>query len=262
MEQFNKERMILNMKKLTLILGMIACILCLSACGSQTETVNSSEQKLTQEEALAYGDQLVEDINAIVQGNMEAQFAQDEVITAAFDSWKAAQADMGSYQNIISHEADISEDSTVITVNVSGTLRNAEVEILLDKDLMLSSVTTNVQYSFGELMVKALMNTAIGMGTVFVVLILISIIISAFVFIPRIQASFSKKGNQPEEVKKEAAVSSAPAPAVVEEEDLSDDLELVAVIAAAIAASEGASSTDGFVVRSIRRAGTNKWQRA
>ena len=127
---------------------------------------------------------------------------------------------------------------------------------------MLSSVTTNVQYSFGELMVKALMNTAIGMGTVFVVLILISIIISAFVFIPRIQASFSKKGNQPEEVKKEAAVSSAPAPAVVEEEDLSDDLELVAVIAAAIAASEGASSTDGFVVRSIRRAGTNKWQRA
>ena len=65
------------MKKLTLILGMIACILCLSACGSQTETANSSEQKLTQEEALAYGDQLVEDINAIVQGNMEAQFAQE-----------------------------------------------------------------------------------------------------------------------------------------------------------------------------------------
>ena len=32
-----------------------------------------------------------------------------------------------------------------------------------------------------------------------------------------------------------------------------DDLELIAVIAAAIAASEGASSTDGYVVRSIRR---------
>ena len=45
-------------------------------------------------------------------------------------------------------------------------------------------------------------------------------------------------------------------------EELSDDLELVAVIAAAIAASEGAASTDGFVVRSIKRASTNKWQRA
>lgn len=47
---------------------------------------------------------------------------------------------------------------------------------------------------------------------------------------------------------------------IVENEELSDDCELVAVIAAAIAASQGASSTDGFVVRSIRRAG-NKWQR-
>ena len=36
-------------------------------------------------------------------------------------------------------------------------------------------------------------------------------------------------------------------------EDLSDDLELVAVIAAAIAAYEGSASTDGFVVRTIRR---------
>ena len=47
---------------------------------------------------------------------------------------------------------------------------------------------------------------------------------------------------------------------IVENEELSDDLELVAVISAAIAASEGAASTDGFVVRSIRRA--SKWQRA
>ena len=51
-----------------------------------------------------------------------------------------------------------------------------------------------------------------------------------------------------------AVPATVSAPAVVEEtEDLSDDLELVAVIAAAIAASEGAESTDGFVVRTIRR---------
>ena len=43
---------------------------------------------------------------------------------------------------------------------------------------------------------------------------------------------------------------------------LTDDAELIAVIAAAIAASEGAASTDGFVVRSIKRANKNKWQRA
>ena len=37
-----------------------------------------------------------------------------------------------------------------------------------------------------------------------------------------------------------------------EEENVEDDLELIAVITAAIAASEG-TSTDGLVVRSIRK---------
>ena len=94
------------------------------------------------------------------------------------------------------------------------------------------------------------------------VLILISVIISGFVYIPKIQASFGGK-KKTAETTQEAPKAAAPAAPVVEsEEELSDDLELVAVIAAAIAASEGAASTDGFVVRSIRRANTNKWQRA
>ena len=46
----------------------------------------------------------------------------------------------------------------------------------------------------------------------------------------------------------------------VQEEDLTDDLELVAVISAAIAASEG-TSTDGFVVRSIKKRRKNsQWK--
>ncbi len=59
------------------------------------------------------------------------------------------------------------------------------------------------------------------------------------------------------------AASAAPvtvaAPAV--EEELVDDLELVAVITAAIAAATG-SSADGLVVRSIKRAPGAKWKRA
>ena len=59
---------------------------------------------------------------------------------------------------------------------------------------------------------------------------------------------------------------SAPAAAPVaapaaEEEELVDDLELVAVITAAIAASTN-SSTDSLVVRSIKRAPGAKWKRA
>ena len=249
------------MKKILLVLGMITCILGLTAGGSNAdETV--ADDRITEEDAILYADNLVESINAVVQAGMEEQYAGDEVLAAAFASWKAAQEDMGSYQAIMEdHEVEISEKSTIISVMVDGSIRDAQVEIILDKNLELTSVTTNVQYSFGELMQKALLNTVIGMGTVFVVLILISVIISAFVLIPKIQSAFSRKGKEVQEEKREPVVSAAPATAEAEE-DLTDDLELVAVIAAAIAASEGAASTDGFVVRSIRRANTNKWQRA
>ena len=104
--------------------------------------------------------------------------------------------------------------------------------------------------SLGELMSKAALNTLIGMGTVFVVLILISALISAFRIIPVLQDKFRKK---PEE-KVETAPKAEEAAIEEEAADETDDCELVAVIAAAIAASEGAASTDGFVVRSIRRA--------
>ena len=78
------------------------------------------------------------------------------------------------------------------------------------------------------------------------------LIISCFTYIPKIQAAFTKK--QPQEEKKESATAVDQTIAqIVEKEELFDDLELVAVIAAAVAAYEGAASTDGFVVRSIRR---------
>jgi hypothetical protein len=44
---------------------------------------------------------------------------------------------------------------------------------------------------------------------------------------------------------------------IAEQEELTNDAELVAVIAAAIAAYEGSGGTDGFVVRSIRKRKTN-----
>ena len=110
----------------------------------------------------------------------------------------------------------------------------------------------------GERMEKAALNTLIGMGTVFIVLIIIIGVISLFKFIPMIQDRLAKKnaGNV-----QESGVSAATQMSNVQEEtDVSDDLELVAVIAAAIAASEGAASADGFVVRSIRK--VNKARRA
>ena len=101
----------------------------------------------------------------------------------------------------------------------------------------------------------ALVHTLLGMGTVFVILIMISFIISMFKFIPVIQEKFSKKKNEPQP----AVVPAAPVVEdVVEDED--DEYEIVAVITAAVAAAMGTTNTDGFVVRSIRRKDGNHWK--
>jgi Na+-transporting methylmalonyl-CoA/oxaloacetate decarboxylase gamma subunit len=101
--------------------------------------------------------------------------------------------------------------------------------------------------SLGDKVSQALSNTLMGMGTVFTVLILISLIISCFIFIPKLTEALEKRKTVTEE-----PVLAEERTQPVAEEKVSDDYELIAVIAAAIAASEN-TSTDSFVVRSIRR---------
>ena len=115
----------------------------------------------------------------------------------------------------------------------------------------------NINYTMGEKMEQAGLNTLMGLGIVFLMLIFLSFLISQFKHISNLTEKKDSKSAAP------AAPAPAPAPAEEEqEEELADDGELVAVIAAAIAAYEGSTSTDGFVVRSIKRSKTNKWKRA
>lgn len=122
-------------------------------------------------------------------------------------------------------------------------------------------------YTKSELMKQAGMNTLIGMGTVFVVLIFISFIISLFKFLPALFAKKPKITEVKEEKKentsaKPAVSASETVQAANTDEDLINDAELVAVITAAIYAASGsgsslyagAESKDKLIVRSIRRA--------
>ena len=232
------------MKKLLAILGMVTCMAGLTACGqTATET-----QLLPETQAIEEGKYIVESLNQMYLQGVTENDVEDAVAAASLKSWIAAQEEMGDYVGVLETSADISADEAVISIVVDGTSHDATVEIVVDKDLNLTSVTTTVIKTLGEMMINAALNTLIGMGTVFVVLILISLLISLFGIIPKIQASMSKK----KENVQEKAVDNAVAQ-IIENEEQSDNLELVAVIAAAIAASEGAASTDGYVVRSIRR---------
>lgn len=108
----------------------------------------------------------------------------------------------------------------------------------------------------GDKMVRAGMNTLMGMGTVFVVLIFIAFLISRFKYISRLENWFRNRKTKSEPA---AAAIAAEEPAAAEEEaDETDDLALVAVITAALAASLE-TSPDKLIVRSIRRKNTNRW---
>lgn len=104
-------------------------------------------------------------------------------------------------------------------------------------------------------------NTVICLVVVFAVLIFISFLISLFKYIPKLEAALSKKDKKTELAENAVVNTVSQIEVKEEEEELSDDLELVAVITAAIAASAG-TSTDGFVVRSIRRSNNSKWAKA
>lgn len=125
----------------------------------------------------------------------------------------------------------------------------------------VTAMAAEEKRSFGETMQYALLNTVMGISIVFVVLLLISWIIGLFKYIGKIEAKLAAKKNKTAE----PAKVETPAAAVAEEE-LSDDLELVAVITAAIHAYEEAQGNnipaDGLVVRSIRKVNKAKWQNA
>ena len=105
------------------------------------------------------------------------------------------------------------------------------------------------------------MNTLMGLGTVFVVLIFLSFVISLLKYIPGWVDSIGKKKQAPQDTQERKTEVLLSEPEDLTEkltEDVSDDTELIAVIAAAIAAAEG-TSTDGFQVRTIRKVKRKKW---
>lgn len=254
----------------------MACVLGLTACGSKERvddelSANLGESSIAVLENVYNGldDESAADLEREGAEGVEYVFenyfgmkVEGNGMISAFDSYLMATKEIGNLVSVNNYTAeyDTSGDKIIVTVNCSFEKKDADVEFIYKRDLYhtLTSSATNIDYTFGEKMGKAGLNTLMGMGTVFAVLILIFGIISLFNFIPKIEAAFKKKDAQPATTSVDNAISQ-----IVESEELSDDLELVAVISAAIAAYEGSASTDGYVVRSIRRVSNgSKWQKA
>jgi sodium pump decarboxylase gamma subunit len=183
---------------------------------------------------------------------------QDQMDDETLALYKGYAKQKKKYQGIkkkLKTEFTITTDSATVTETVvcdSGD--KLLISVSFDEDGNIQTDDSG-NYSFKfesyktlkQKMAKAGINTIMSMAIVFCVLIFISLIISCFKFI----GVFGKKKAASQN--SAAPVASVPASAPKESANLTDDLELVAVITAAIAASQGADSTDGLVVRSIIR---------
>ena len=237
-------------KKISLLLCLIFAVLTLSACGGDPKTEDyygltySDLQSVAEANASMLAASSADELTmAVTSGQL------DELSAKMLTGWIASTDGLGAFLGL--DELVVAKANGTVTVDQYVNFEGRQVVLSFvwgydyaEEQLIIEDVTVDLVYTLGEKMEKAALNTLMGMGTVFVVLILISLIISCFRFIGNLE-NLGKKKEAP-------VVAPTPAPVVVEESPLTDDLELVAVITAAIAASEG-TSTDSFVVRSIHR---------
>ena len=237
-------------------------VLSFTGCAKTEEPVEYDETTIGQmidfliQYSESVDDASLEEWNNLSEYSQNYQFMQSglrftpESFSSAIDSWKAGVEECGAYVGHGDFNYEATAEGLEVSTHVEYEEREAEVVFEFDEKLYLESVNVNAEFTTAEILKKAGLNTLLGMGTVFEVLIFISIVISLFKFIPSSGGS-KKAAAQP-------APAKAPLAPVVEEVEETDDLELIAVISAAIAAAEG-TSTDGFIVRSIRRRPANRW---
>lgn len=245
-----------KLKSLLAMICVLALTLTMSVCAFAADEVTDDEVANYKSAA----ETLISQIAGFSDEEIETYLAQNDAFTTAtMESWKGVKDELGAYSSIVSQ--NVEKDGDVVTISTVAQFEKAKADVVLMLDLgqqMYTSMTYSVQYSLAANMQRAGMNTLMGIGIVFLMLLFLSFVIGLFKYIEKFQNVGKKKAA--EEAPK---AEEAPAPAIAQseaaDEDFADDLELVAVISAAIAAYENTSG-DSFVVRSIKK--SNKWHRA
>lgn len=313
-----------KMKRVMLVLCMAICLLSLSACAKKdtSKQVPKAAATLMARGAEGYLKEFDSLSDEQIDAKIKRSRKQDnKVLYDAYQSWKTSKKDLGGLVKILSEDVvRVGEDSYKIHVRASYEKRKLDFYLTAveedNGDDSTAAVITTLKptelvfspvFTTGEKLEKAALNTVMGMGTVFVVLIFISFIISRFKSISAWEAKMHGGKNQiieaaPDKVPAPAVQPSAPAPVMAAvpasppvqsapelspapvlppapgslyapasgfmtegsggaENHPADDMELVAVITAAISAASGVPA-EGLVVRSIRRRPASKWKNA
>lgn len=253
---------------------LLICVpLCAQAAGKDGEltAMEAAEQGTVtdadRESLEAYAEESIKMITSMTDEEIGERLNPSTILVTqskkaleSVQSWSDAKDELGAFVEAKEHVITVTDDSITIESSCEFEKGSGVVTTTLDrKDEPFTATilfSAGGEQSLGMAMAHAAMNTVMGLGVVFFTLLFLSFLIGQFRHISNLENKLSKKNETP------APATPAPAPVLEEaEEELADDGELVAVIAAAVAAYEGTSS-DGFVVRSIKKSSRNKWQRA
>lgn len=221
--------------------------------------------------------QLLGQLSGMSDDQLQAIIDEGDASSALIAAnWLSVKQDLGAFVEVTDQQIETEGNvlRAVSQVKYDGVDDRTGVTVTyeVDQAAQTFSVAWDIKYPMSTLMQQAAMNTIMGLGIVFLTLLFLSWVIGQLHLIPEMVEKINSRGSLR---KAPAAGSTAPAapagapapaavparrPAAKKQEPLMDDLELVAVIAAAIAAAEN-TSADGFVVRSIKKVNKSKWQK-
>ena len=246
-------------KRLLSILSIFACF-CALFIFQAAPVSHASSYEYTAEEFSQYTNQWIElwlagDMSALDEFNQQyISYGMNVNYDITEEAYTEAVAKVGEFSEY--GEATCTTDGDVVTVKQPVACTGKDVEFTFSWNMTSNEITwaVDLENSIGEAVAKAGLNTVLGVGTVFVVLIFISFVISLFVL-------FSRDKKKKAEADAAVAVQEE-AVTAADVYEASDDEEIAAVIAAAIAAYEADSENyevpaDGLFVRSIKKRGMN-----
>lgn len=181
-------------------------------CLSCVTVFAAKDKVLTEDQVASYKSgavKVIEQIAGLSDEEIQNYLDQDDdFVTAALTSWDNAKVTgclCGSRRSTVTTDGN----NVIINSDVTYENKTADVELIVNSKTNTSeSMAFNINYTMGEKMEQAGLNTLMGLGIVFLMLIFLSFLISQFKHISKLTEK-----NKPAAP---AALAPAPAPAVVE----------------------------------------------
>ena len=116
-----------------------------------------------------------------------------ESFVGMINSWQAAEEECGAYISHGDYQIEVKSDGYVVSALAQYEEREATISFTFDKGLNMESLDVSAKFSIGEILTKAGLNTLLGMGTVFAVLIFLAFLIDWIKYIPMLLDKMAKK---------------------------------------------------------------------